>query len=39
MENWLPKIYDEIEKRFEEEHLPKVLSLVRQPALLAQERA
>ncbi len=33
MENWLPKIYDEIEKRFEEEHLPKVLSLVRQPSI------
>ena len=33
MENWLPQIYEEIEKRFSDEHLPKVLSLVRQPSI------
>ena len=33
MENWLEKVYGIIERRFQEEHLPNILKLVRQPSI------
>ena len=33
MENWLEKVYERINEKFEAEHLPKILSLVRQPSI------
>lgn len=33
MENWLEKVYSAIGEKFESEHLPKILSLVRQPSI------
>lgn len=33
MENWLEKVYERINEKFEAEHLTKILSLVRQPSI------
>lgn len=33
MENWLEKVYGIIEERFQKEHLPNILKLVRQPSI------
>ena len=33
MTNWLESVYEHIDSRFESEHMPKILRLVRQPSV------